>query len=151
MPCILIALILVYSLTGVPFQIQLMMAEGPTLHILWEMVFVSIMYLLVGTGVWLGESIWLTVFLVSRQPLKVELSPGLIENFKGLSMLALWFSLFYFLAISIGVATSVGGSPAFSLLEIVLSPLPTSIRIGVVSLLFPFYNIHRALLRLKRW
>ena len=149
-PCILLALIFVSLLTDVPRGFQLMMLEGIKLHILWETFFVFFMYLLVGTGVWLGVSIWLTVFLISRQPLKVELSPGLIENFRGLSMLALWFSLFYFLAVSIGVAVSVAGSPAFSLLEIVLSPLSLFIGIGVVSVLFPFYNIHRALLRLKR-
>ena len=149
-PCALIALILISTVTDIPRQVQLMMAEGPTLHTLWEVVFVSVMYLLIGTGVWLGVSIWLTVLLISRQPLRVELSPGLIENFRELSMLAMWFSLFYFIAVSIGVATSVAGGPAFSLLEILLSPLPVFIGIGVASVLLPFYNIHRALLRLKR-
>jgi len=42
--------------------------------------------------------------------------PGLIKNFRGFNMLALWFSLFYFFAVSIGVAVSVVCSPAFSLL-----------------------------------
>lgn len=65
-------------------------------------------------------------------------------------MLALWFSLFYFLAVSIGVAVSVSGSPAFSVLEIVFSSMPLFIGIGVVSILFLFFNIHRALRRLKR-
>ena len=149
-PCALLALAFVSLLTDVPRGVQLMMLEGVKLHILWETLFVFFMYLLVGTGIWLGVSIWLTVFLISRQPLKVELSPGLIENFRGLSMLALWFSLFYFLAVSIGVAVSVVGSPALSLLEILLSPLSLFIGIGVVSVLLPFYNIDRALLRLKR-
>lgn len=48
------------------------------------------------------------------------------------------------------VDASVVGSRAFSLLEILLSPLPIFIGIGVVSVLFPFYNIHRVLLSLKR-
>jgi hypothetical protein len=148
-PCVLIALLIISSLTDVPQQILLMMAEGPKLHTLWEVSLLSFMYLLVGTGVWLGVSIWLTVLLISRQPMRVELSPRLIENFRGLSMLALWFSLFYFFSISIGVATSMTGSQASSLLEILLSPLPIFIGIGVVSVLFPFYNIHRVLLRLK--
>ncbi len=76
--------------------------------------------------------------------------PGLIESFRGLNMLALWFSLFYFLAVSIGVAVSVAGSPAFPLLEIVFSPMPLFIGIDLVSILFPFFNIHRAPRRLKR-
>lgn len=149
-PCALLALVFVSLLTDVPRGVQLMALEGVKLHILWETLFVSFMYLLVGTGVWLGVSIWLTVFLISRQPLKVELSPGLIGNFRGLSMLALWFSLFYFLAVSIGVAISVAGRQTISPLEVVLSPMSLFIGIGIVSVLLPFYNIHRALLRLKR-
>jgi hypothetical protein len=148
-PCFLIALVLVSSVTDVPMHLWLMMVEGLTFHVLWEVVFAFVMYLLEGTGIWLGVSIWLTVFLISRQPLRVELSPGLIENFRGLSMLALWFSLFYFIAVSIGVAASVAGSPAFSLLGMLLSPLPIFIGVGVVSVLLPFYNIHRVLMRLK--
>jgi hypothetical protein len=149
-PCVLLALIFVFTFMDVPRGFQLMMLEGIKLHIIWETLFIFFMYLLVGTGVWMGVSIWLTVILISRQPLKVELSPGLIDNFRGLNMLALWFSLFYFLAISIGVAVSMVGSPALSILEIVFSPFLIFIGIGVVSVLFPFYNIHKALLRLKR-
>ena len=65
-------------------------------------------------------------------------------------MLALWFSLFYFLAIAIGIVTLSAVVPAFSLLEIVISPLLFFIAIGIIGILFPFYNIHKALFKLKK-
>ena len=149
-PSTLIALLLILSLTNVHSLIQLIIINGPSIHSIWEIFFISINYLLTGTGIWLGVSIWLSIFLISRQPLKVELTSGLIENFKGLSMQALWFSLFYFIAISIGVATDVVGNPSFSIIEIVFSPMFIFIVIGIFFVLFPFFNIHRTLLMLKQ-
>jgi hypothetical protein len=148
-PCLVIGLVYTLLLTDVPVEAQRVLAEGAAAHSLWGLVLVSFVYLLTGTGIWMGVSIWLTVFLISRQPLRVELSPGLMERFRGLSMLTLWFALFYFLAVSIGVAASVAGGPAVSLAEIVLSPLLLFIVIGVACVLLPFYNIHRALVGLK--
>jgi hypothetical protein len=149
-PCLVIGLVYALLLTDMPLEVQRILAEGVTPHSLWGLFFVSFNYLLTGTGLWLGVSIWLTVFLISRQPLRVELSPGLIERFRGLSKLTLWFALFYFLAVSISVAASVAGGPVFSLTEIVFSPLLILIVIGVACVLLPFYNIHRALIGLKR-
>jgi hypothetical protein len=41
------------------------------------------------------------------------------------------------------------GSPASSLIELVFSPTIIFIAIGIVSILFPFYNLHKTLLDLK--
>jgi hypothetical protein len=148
-PCLVIGLFYTLLLTGVPAEARRLLAEGTTAHSLWGLAFVSFVYLLTGTGIWMGVSIWLTVFIISRQPLRVELSPGLIERFRGLSMLTLWFALFYFLAISIGIATSVVGGSAVSMTEMLLSPFLLFIALGVACVLLPFYNIHRALVGLK--
>jgi hypothetical protein len=148
-PCLVIGLFYILLLTEVPAEVQRLLVEGATSHSLWGLAFESFLYLLTSTGIWMGVSIWLTVFLISRQPLRVEISPGLIDRFRGLSMLTLWFAVFYFLAVSIGVATSLIGSPAVSITEILFSPFLIFIATGVACVLLPFYNIHRALVGLK--
>jgi len=120
------------------------------LHAIWNLVVVFFLNLLMATGIWIGVSIWLTIFLISQQPLQVKPSPNTIEEFRGLTMLALWFSLFYFLAVSIGIVMSLARQPAVSLLDILVSPLLVFIAIGVIIVLSPFYNIHKALLLLKK-
>jgi len=82
--------------------------------------------------------------------LDVELSTDTIGKFRGLTVLTLYFSSFYFLTISIGIIIDLVGSPAMSPSEIIFSPGVVFIAIGVISVLFPFYNIHRALLGLKQ-
>jgi len=104
-----------------------------------EFAFLFFLNLLTATGVWIGVSIWLTIFLISKQPLQVKPSPSTIEEFRGLTMLALWFSLFYFLAISIGIVIPLARQPAMSLLNIFFSPLLAFIAIGVVVVVSPFY------------
>jgi hypothetical protein len=98
----------------------------------------------------MGVSIWITILLISNQPLRVEISENIVERFRGLAMLAWWFSLFYFIAISLGIGINLIGTPAMSILEIIFSPFLLFVGIGLVSILFPFFNIHRALLRLKK-
>ena len=149
LPCVFIALGLVF-LSGAPNEFQQALVEGFRLHIIWNLSFTFVSSLLGATGLWMFMSIWLTIFLTSRQPLNVKLSPKTIEKFRDLSMLALWFSLFYFLAIAIGIVTLSAVVPAFSLLEIVISPLLFFIAIGIIGILFPFYNIHKALFKLKK-
>jgi len=149
-PCLVIGIVYTLLLTDVSLDVQRTLVEGVTLHSLWGLFFVSFNNILTSTGFWLGFSIWLTVFQISRQPLKVELSMGLIEKFRGLSMLNFWFSLFYFLAVSISFAVSVIGAPAVSLTEVLFSPLLVFIVIGVACVIIPFYNIHRALIGLKK-
>lgn len=148
LPCLLGTVIV--FLTGVPNEFQQALAEGFKLHVIWNLSFSFFAWLLTATGIWMFVSIWLTIFLISRQPLNVKLSPKTIEKFRALSMLALWFSLFYFLAVSIGNFPFFVGAPALSLLEIVVSPYLFFIAIGIIGILFPFYTIHKALLKLKK-
>ncbi|MDH5792092.1 MAG: hypothetical protein OEZ44_07870 [Candidatus Bathyarchaeota archaeon] len=127
-----------------------MLIEGMTLHSFWDICFLFFIDLIGGTGIWMGISIWITILLISRQPLRVELSENIVEKFRGLAMLAWWFSLFYFMAISLGMGINLLGAPVVSVVEIILSPFLLFIVIGLVSVLFPFYNVHRTLFRLKR-
>jgi len=147
-PCILIALPLTVFFSGGLNELQAALFGG--IHTIWNSLFVFFLNLLTATGLWIGVSIWLTIFLISQQPLQVEPSPNTIEEFRGLTMLALWFSLFYFLAVSIGIVMSLAHQPAVSLLDIFFSPLLVFIVIGVIIVLSPFYNIHKALLLLKK-
>lgn len=150
LPCLFIAIGFVVFLSDAPNEFQRALAEGFNLHVIWYLSAGFFSLLLTGTGIWMVVSIWLTIFLISRQPLNVELSPETIKKFRGLSMLALWFSLFYFLAVSIGNITFFARASALSLLEIVISPYLFFVAIGVIGVLLPFYNIHNALLKLKR-
>ncbi len=147
-PCLLIAIGFgVFS--GAFSQFQQALAEGFKLHVIWNLLFNSFGLLLTATAIWMFVSIWLTIFLISRQPLDVRLSSETIARFRELSMLALWFSLFYFIGVSIGNITYFTSAQALSLTEILISPHLFFIAIGVVGILFPFYNIHMALLKMK--
>ena len=93
-PCLLIAIgLTVY--TGVLNQFQRSLTEGFRLHIIWNLFFNSFGLLLTATAIWMFVSIWLTIFGISRQPLNVKLSSETLAGFRELSLLALWFSLFY--------------------------------------------------------
>jgi hypothetical protein len=146
--CLVIAIC--FFLLGASNEFQQALAEGFRLHVVWNLSFSFFAGLLVATGIWMFVSVWITIFLISRQPLNVELSPETIEKFRALSMLALQFSLFYFLAVSIGNVTFLAGAPALSFFEIVVSPYIFFIAIGIIGILLPFYNIHRTLLKLKK-
>lgn len=147
-PCILIALPLTFFFSVGLSELQAALFGG--IRAIWDLLFVFFLNLLTATGLWIGVSIWLTIFLISQQPLQVKPSPNIIEEFRGLTMLALWFSFFYFLAVSIGIVMSLARQPAVSLLDIFISPLLVFIVIGVIVVLSPFYNIHKALLLLKK-
>ena len=148
-PCILIAIAL-GVFTGVLTQFQQALAEGFKLHIAWNLLFNSFGLLLTATAVWMFASIWITIFLISRQPLNVKLSSETIAGFRELSVLALWFSLFYFIGVTIGNLTFFASAQVLSLTEILLSPYLFFIAIGVLGILFPFYNIHMVLLKMKK-
>lgn len=152
LPCLFIALGLVVFASDAPTQFLQALAEGLTLYAIWDLFFIVFMYLLTATGIWMFMSIWLTIFLISRQPLSVKLSPEIIERFRDLSIVALWISLGYFLGLtfSIGLTTSSAGAPAPSFFEIVTSPNLFFVAIGIVGILLPFYNIHKTLLKLKK-
>jgi hypothetical protein len=149
LPCLLITITL-GIFTGVPNQFQQALVEGFKLHIAWNMLFISFSLLLTATAIWMFVSIWITILLISRQPLNVKLSSEIIARFRELSVLALWFSLFYFIAVSVSNITFFTSGQAFSLTEILLSPYLFFIAIGVFGVLFPFYNIHLALIKMKK-
>ena len=148
-PCLFIA-VGFGALAGAPNQFQQALTEGFKVHVVWNLAANFFGWLLGATVIWMFVSIWLTIFLISRQPLNVKLSPETITRFRELSMFALWFSLFYFLGLSIGNIPFFAGAQALSLLEIVVSPLLLFIAIGIIGILFPFYNIHMALLKMKK-
>ncbi len=147
-PCFFLA-VGFFVVSGSLHDLQSTLLEGFRIHAFWNLSFSVFIYLMIGTGIWMFVSIWITIFLISRQPLNVRLSPETIDKFRALSMLALWFSLFYFLAVSIGNASLIMGTQALSLLDIAVSPYLFFIALGIIGILFPFYNIHMALRKLK--
>lgn len=148
-PCLLIAIGLA-AYTGVLNQFQQSLTEGFRVHIIWNLFFNSFGLLLTATAIWMFVSIWLTIFGISRQPLNVKLSSETLAGFRELSLLALWFSLFYFIGVSIGNITYFVNARIFSLTEIFISPYIFFIVFGVGGILFPFHNIHTALVKMKK-
>lgn len=148
-PCFLIAIVLTVS-TGVPDQIQQAFTDGISLHIIWTFFYNSLGLLLTATAIWMFASIWLTIFVISRQPLDVELSSETVAGFRELSLLALWFSFFYFIGVSIGNVSYFTAAQTFSVSDIFLSPYLFFIVLGVAGILLPFYNIHTVLLKMKK-
>jgi len=146
-PCLLIALPLTVFLSVGLSELQAALFGG--IHAIWNLLVAFFLNLLMATGIWIGVSIWLTIFLISRQPLQVDPSLDPIEKFRGLTVVALWFSLFYFIAISIGLVMAFTEQSATPTLSMLFSPLLVFVVFGVVGILFPFYNIHKALLKLK--
>jgi len=147
-PCFFLA-VGFFVVSGSSNDFQRTLTEGFRIHAFWNLSFSFFIYLMIATGIWMFVSIWITIFLISRQPLNVTLSPETIDKFRALSMLALWFSLFYFLAVSIGNASFLVGAPALSLFDIAVSPYLFFIVLGVIGIFLPFYNIHMALRKLK--
>jgi len=148
-PCLLITLVLIV-LADLPSQFQQALTEGLSLQLIWSLFFNTFALLLTATAVWMFASIWLAIFVISRQPLGVKLSPETLGGFRELSLLALWFSLFYFIGVSIGNMSYFVGAESFSIVEIFLSPYFFFIVVGVVGILLPFYNIHLVLLKMKK-
>lgn len=148
LPCFFIAIGLV---TFFAFnQIQETFTGAFKLHIFWNLSITFFGTLLAATAIWMFVSIWLTIFLISRQPLNVKLSSETVARFRELSLFALSFSLFYFLGVSIGNISFLASAPTLSLLDIIISPYLIFIVIGIISVLFPFYTIHLTLLGIKR-
>lgn len=149
-PIILLAIIFIILDSGTSELLQQLFVN-PQVSLVWGLFYNIFRFLLVGTAYWMFASIWLTIFLVSQQPLNVELSSKPIEQFRDLSRLAMVFSLWYFIAISIVIiSTSQPLSSTISISEIVLSLNFLYVLFGVIGILFPFYIIHIALLKLKR-
>ena len=148
LPCFVIAIIFGF-LSGVHLQFQAALAEGLELYVIWNIFFDAFASLLVGTVIWMFASIWLTIFLISRQQLRVKLSQQTITRFRELSMFSLWFGFFYFIGISIGNVSFLTNVQTLTLYEIVISQYLIFVIIGIVGILFPFFNIHNTLLKMK--
>ena len=118
-------------------------------HGIWTVCFTFFSTLLSATGVWVCVSIWLTTYLISRQPIQMKLSPEAINKFRGLTVLGLQSAAIYFLAVSFGVIFPLS-QPINSLSDVILSPILPFTIIGLIGVLIPFYNIHRTLFSLKR-
>jgi hypothetical protein len=147
-PCLVIAVILAVF-TGVLSQFLQVFTEGVRLHSIWNLFFNSFGVLLTATAIWMFASIWLTIFVLSRQPLNVSLSSETLAGFRELSVLALWFSGFYFIGVSIANITYFTGAQSFSVSGIFVSPYLFFIVLGVAGILLPFYNIHLVLVKMK--
>jgi putative Mn2+ efflux pump MntP len=149
-PNLLIALLFTFIVPGNRITLVQLTNAVESVHLAWTVGLVLFFNLLSATGIWMGVSIWLTIFLISRQPLQVELSSRTAREFRGLANLALYFSAFYFLAMAIGWVIPLSSAPIVSWRDVVLSPLFIYIVIGALGILLPFYNIHRTLVALKR-
>lgn len=149
-PILIISILFIILDSNIASNIQAIVSDGFHFNLVW-MIFYSIFnYLLAGTAYWMLASIWLTIFFVSKQPLEIELSTKPNEQFHDLSALALIFSLFYFISITITILSSpIILTYPFSFQQILLSPNSFLIIIGALGVLLPFYNIHTALLKLK--
>ena len=115
---------------------------------IWTVFFAFFSTLLSATGIWVCVSIWLTTYLISRQPIQMKLSPETMNKFRGLAVLGLQFAAIYFIGVSFGVIFPL--PPIHSLSDVILSPIIPFTVIGLIGVLIPFYNIHRTLLSLKR-
>jgi len=147
-PYLLLTLVIVVISGNIVTLVSRMLFEG--FHGIWTVCFMFFSSMLTATGIWICVSIWLTIYLISRQPIQVELSPETIKKFRGLAVLALQFAAFYFLAVSIGVGLPLSQTPIRSLADIIMSPILAFTVIGLIGILLPFYNIHRTLLSLKK-
>ena len=148
-PVFIMAVLLLFLVSDIPQRFMNQLSTGFTLRFIWDALITFFFNLINGTGIWLGLSIWITVLNISKQPFK-ETYNDVDTRFRGLAMLVLWFSAFYFISISLGVATSLIDSPAVSLLEILFSPFIMFLLLGFVWVLFPFFNIHQALSQIKK-
>jgi len=149
-PELLMALLFAVFVPGNRITLVELAGALQSVHVAWMVALMLFFNLLSATGIWLGVSIWLTIFLISRQPLQVELSSKTSREFRGLANLALGFSVFYFLAVALGLIIPLSSTPIVSLWDVFLSPFLIYIVIGAVGVFLPFYNIHRTLVALKR-
>lgn len=148
-PCLLIALVFFFCFTDVVNEFELMVIGGLKLHAVWHFLFIFFTWLLIATAIWTIISMWLAIFSMSRQPMKLELSPMTLKKFRVLGLSSSGFSLFYFLGVSIAVFFPPLGRAEFPL-EIIIGIYCFFALIGVIGVVLPFYNIHKILVRLKK-
>jgi len=149
-PTLLIASLFTLIVPGNRLTLEILTHTFESTRVAWIVGIILFINILSGTGIWMGVSIWLTTFQISRQPLHVELSPRTAQEFRGLANLTLGFAVFYFIAIAMGLIVPLSSRPIISMIDVFTSPLLLYIIIGVAGVFVPFYNIHRALVTLKR-
>jgi len=151
LPYLLLAIVFYFSFANPFDEFELMLVDGLKLHAVWHLTSSFFAWLIIATGVWIVVSMWLAIFSFSRQPLTLELSQKTLDKFKVLSLSSLSFSLFYFLGVSISVFfPPPGASLAISPLRITIAIYSIFALVGVISAVFPFYNVHRVLVQLKQ-
>jgi len=146
-PILLLAIVLFISVSAGLGIYELPLAS---IIAIWNVLFIFFIDILTATGIWMCFCIWLAIFLISRSPLRIDLSQDTIIKFRGIATLALWFALFYFIAVSLGSVIPLASShSAFVWDPLVYSAL-AFVLLGVLLVILPFYNIHATLLALKR-
>jgi hypothetical protein len=102
-----------------------------------------------GTLLWMILSLWITLFLTFRQPLKLKLSSRTNEEFRplaiwGLKILLLTFTVVALWAVFIHLEILEWAWSVYLAGSIVV------VSIGVLAFLLPFHHVHRALVKLKK-
>ncbi len=125
-------------------------APPRTLWGAYAYVLIFIIDFVMATGIWMGASLWITIYLISRQPFKADISSNTIEKFRGVTTLTLIFAIFYYVATTMALVVPLLTANASMLLELLFSPLILLVVLGAVGTLLPFYNIHNTLVSIKR-
>jgi len=144
-PVLGLALVLIVCLPNDIFkEAQKIFVSGTPLRDAWTVGFNFFILLIVATGIWIISSNWLTIFFMSRQPLKLELSRETSKIFRPLGRWVLWNTAFYFVGVGLGVPQ------VSALIEIAVVYYLLFSMFGAFSAIIPFYNIHKILIRLKK-
>lgn len=150
-PCLAIALLLLIGGLIMPqldaFREALMRLSG-----YWWLCTSFMLALLLGTGIWLIISMWIGVFFTFRQPLNIKLSRWTSRDFRPLAIWSLKCSLLYFVgaAMVTAVVSPIFGTFRDPFGALSVASIGFSVFFGVMAFLLPFYNIHRALVKLKK-
>ena len=149
-PCLAIALIL-FFLNLMP-QLDLLYVNlflHPLVLAYWWCGMVFMLVLFMATMFWMIISLWIGTFLTFRQPLNLTLSRRTSRKFRPLALWSLKVSLLYFMGLAIIVVyESIQRFLWGTILYVAI--VGFLILIGVLAFLLPFYNIHRALVNLKK-
>jgi hypothetical protein len=148
-PCLMLGLVFAIFLSGVSVSVANLMAEGLKPRFIWELFTAVFFDLLSGTGVWMFLGIWYTIFEASHQKFHVDLLDRVSESFRLLMQLTLYYAVFYFITVSVAVGLPMLSTGSSSWMEVVISSYLAFVAFGVASVVFPLYNIHTALVKLK--
>lgn len=146
-----LSLVLVFFLTDVLEELRQVFIKGITASMGWNIAFPFFVWLVIATGVWISLSTWLTVFLMSRQPLKMKSFRETSKTFQRISRWVLYCSLGYFIGVAITIFFPPAGIPSLSShIYIAAASYLLFSLIGALGCIVPFYNIHRVFVRLKK-